>query len=53
MPSHITSMANIVANGTAPDERFPQIKKFRKNPTLNTTAGYNVAVCMNTKKQLC
>jgi len=37
-------MASIVENGTAPDERFPQMKKFRKNPILNTIAGYNVAV---------
>jgi hypothetical protein len=40
----MTSMASIVENGTAPDERFPQMKKFRKNPILNTIAGYNVAV---------
>ncbi len=46
----MTRMASIVENGTAPDERLPQIKKFRKNPTPNTTAGYNVAVYNNNKK---
>jgi len=37
-------MASIVENGTAPDERFPQMKKLRKNPIVNTIPGYNVAV---------
>lgn len=37
-------MATIVENGTAPDECFPQIKKFKIKPILNTIAGYNVAV---------
>ena len=44
MPNHMTKIANIVENGTAPDERFPQMKKFKKNPTPKTIAGYNVAV---------
>jgi hypothetical protein len=41
----MTRMANIVEKGTAPDERLPQMKKFRKKPTLKTMPGYNVAVC--------
>jgi hypothetical protein len=45
-------MASIVENGTAPDERLPQMKKLRKNPILNTTAGYNVAVYNTTKFNL-
>ncbi len=45
----MTRMATIVENGTAPDERFPQMKKFRKNPTPKTTAGYNVAVYKHEK----
>ena len=37
-------MANIVEKGTAPDERLPQMKKFKKKPTPKTMPGYNVAV---------
>lgn len=49
----MTSIASIVANGTAPDERFPHMKKFRKKPIPKTTPGYNVAVYMkNFHKQL-
>ena len=45
MPSHMTIMANIVEKGTAPDDRLPQMKKFKKKPTLKTMPGYKVAVC--------
>lgn len=51
MPNHITSIASIVENGTAPDERLPQMKKFRKKPTLNTIPGYNVAVYSRNEKR--
>lgn len=44
MPNHMTKMANIVEKGTAPEERLPQMKKFKKKPTPKTIAGYNVAV---------
>ena len=39
MPNHMANIASIVANGTAPDERRPQMKKFRKKPIPKTTAG--------------
>lgn len=39
MPNHIDRMAIIVENGTAPEERFPQMKKFRKRQTPQTTDG--------------
>ena len=50
MPNHITSIESIVVNGTAPDERFPHMKKLRKKPILNTIPGYNVAVYIEIKK---
>jgi len=52
MPNHMTRIASIVENGTAPDERLPQMKKFRKKPILNTTAGYNVAVYNRIEREL-
>jgi hypothetical protein len=39
MPNHISKIEIIVLNGTAPDERFPKIKKFKKSPQPQTTDG--------------
>lgn len=44
MPNHITNIASIVVNGTAPDERFPQMKKFKIRQIPQTTDGKSVAV---------
>ena len=41
----MTRIVNIVENGTAPDERFPQMKKLRIRETPQTMDGYSVAVC--------
>jgi hypothetical protein len=38
------SKAIMVENGTAPDDRFPQMKKFNRKQTRPTTDGYIDAV---------
>jgi len=35
----MSNIASIVVNGTAPDERFPRIKKFKIRQTPQTTDG--------------
>ncbi len=52
MPNHMQSSANMVENGTAPDECSPQIKQFRRNPILNTTLGNNTAVYSGRRKHI-
>jgi hypothetical protein len=49
MPNQRHSRDNMVPNGTAPLECFPQMKKFRKKHVPNTRAGYSVAVCNHNK----
>ena len=44
IPNHIAPTDNIVINGIAPLDLWPQIKKFTNNPSVKITPGYNVAV---------
>jgi hypothetical protein len=52
MPNQRHSRDNMVPNGTAPLECFPQMKKLRKKHVPNTRAGYSVAVCKHNNFQM-
>mmetsp|Transcript_22864 Transcript_22864/g.35793 ORF Transcript_22864/g.35793 Transcript_22864/m.35793 type:complete len:208 (+) Transcript_22864:573-1196(+) len=46
IPSHISKRAKRVPNGTAPEDFWPQMNKFKTKKMPKQTPGYNIAVQM-------
>jgi hypothetical protein len=44
MPNHNTRSANIVVNGTAPEDFWPQMKRFSTKNTEKKSPGKSTAV---------